>query len=341
MTAPARRRGLTLIELLIAMLITAMTVSTIFMTLHVSIRTFKAGEASMDLYQSARTGVERLSAELRGALSPESFWRRRQLHLNQGAAPRTLTEVMNEGDSEEENETIIFKGSTQNVTLVRVEANRRLNPPYDLRECQYKVDGEKHELVRVSNRSAFADQMAAWRAARFPDEEDAHYSQFLAESQNNVEERREVLTDRVTNLSLQYFDGEQWRETWDSEEILTPEGVNPDEVTYGPGERPVKLGLPAAVEIRLTFEGNKQFYTITDIPGSLLNLIPHKSTGKPVARGGVRYARGRGRRGSGMPGSFLPGMDDTGPGPGKFFDPNARVYRDIPKIPGQETGFGR
>ena len=333
------RRGLTLIELLIAMLITALTVSTIYMTLNVSMRTFKDGEASMDLYQSARTGMEKFAAELRGALSPESFWRRRMLHGGEARKSRTLTEVMNENQQDEQrNETIIFKGSPSTVTLVRVEANRRLDPPYDLRECEYKVDENKHQLVRVSNKSALAEQMAAWRAQRFPDEEDAYYSQFLAEAQSNVQERREVITDRVTRLTLKYFDGETWKDTWDSEQILTPEGVNPDEVTYAPGERPVRLGLPAAVEIHLTFDKDREFYTITDIPGSLLDLIPHKGTGKAIARGGVRYSPERGRRGGGIGGSLLPEMQ---PPPRKYYDPTTHKYRTIPGLPGQETRFGR
>ncbi|MBE7560698.1 prepilin-type N-terminal cleavage/methylation domain-containing protein [bacterium] len=302
------RNGFTLVELLIASFIAALTLSTIFLTLNASIRTFHAGEKSMDLYQSARTGMERLAAEVRLAINPEGFWKRRR-NPGAGASTTTLAELVSRrdlpGEVDLEANTITFKGSRANMSFVQIEADSRLSPSYDLREYEFKVNDD-HQLVKISTRSVLADQMAAWRAMRFPDEEESYYAAFIADAQYGVEPREYVLTDRVTALHLRYWDGEKWRDSWDSEEIITPEGVAAEEIPYAPGERPVRLGLPLAVEIVLTFEGDKSFYTVSDVPASLLNLIPHEKTGKVISRGGGRYLRDRHRRGSGV---VLPSMD--------------------------------
>lgn len=304
------RAGFTLIELLIAGLISAMTISAIFLTLNAAIRAFHAGEMSMDLYQSARLGMERLAAEVRQAISPQSFWKRR-LNPGQGAAVTTLASLLAErrpGDVDLEADTIVFKGSTSTVSFVQIEADLRLDPPYDLREYEFRVN-EDGQLLKSSSRSVLAEQMAAWRAMRFPDEEEAVFPTLLSEAQTGVELRESVLTERVLALRLKYYDGENWRDSWDSEEIITPQNVNPEEIPYGPGERPVKLGLPVAVEIVMTFEGNHAFYTITEVPASLLNLIPHEKTGKAISRGGTRYQRDRKRSGGS---SVLPPMIEPG-----------------------------
>jgi prepilin-type N-terminal cleavage/methylation domain-containing protein len=311
-------RGFTLVELMIAVFITVLTLSTIYLTLTTAIKTQSVAEESMDLYQSARNGIDAFSREIRTAINPESFWKRR-LNRNNTASDSgatTLASLMSAGGGGEgsevdlEGETIIFKGSSTNVSFVVVEADARLTPKYDLREYQYKVDTEKNLLKKVSTRSALKDQMAAWRAMRFPDQEEEYLSQYRNEAQNNVEKREYTVTDNVMGLRLRYFDGEEWRESWDSEEIMVPADINPEEVQLAPDERPIKIGLPAAVEIVMTFTGNRTFYTITDVPGSLLNQIVHeKSATTSLGRGGVRYHNKRGRRGGrGANSSKLPDM---------------------------------
>ncbi len=336
-----RRGGFTLIELMIASFIAALTVSTVFLTLNAAIKTFHAGETSMDLYQSARMGMERMAAEVRGAVNPESFWKRRR-NPAAGAAVTTLAELVSSrqdsGKVDLEADTITFKGSNSNMSFVQIEADSRLDPAYDLREYEYKVNDDG-QLIKVSTRSALADQMAAWRAMRFPDDEETYYTAFMSESQVGVEPREYVITENVESLHLRYFDGETWRDTWDSEEIITPVDVDTEQIPYAPGERPVKLGLPVAVEIVLTFTGHKTFYTVTDVPGSLLNLIPHEKTGKAISRGGGRYLRNKRRFGSDS--IVLPEMDVNQPAP---FDPGTlpgvgRLIRLPQNPPRSETRY--
>lgn len=277
-TVQNRREGFTLLELLVAIFIFTMIVGTIYYTLVAGIEAFQKGEKSMEQYQSIRIGLARMAKELRQAVSPESPWSNLAEDERRGrfepVRRREIEELERQGryDEEEIKENDIkFVGDSRQVTFVVSEVVPGGDPVFDLREVRYSVDSEEKMLIREIVGSIVEKRMWDWRSLRSENETEFRI-QHSAEME--FEPIREEVTPNVADMELRYFDGFEWREQWDSNQIVEEERYDYD-YDYAPEEQtnedwldeePERLGLPHAVEVILTMENGQAVRTVTEVP---------------------------------------------------------------------------
>ncbi|MCA9430279.1 MAG: prepilin-type N-terminal cleavage/methylation domain-containing protein, partial [Candidatus Omnitrophica bacterium] len=65
--------GFTLVEILLAITIFVLIIGSIYASLFAGVNALSAGQESMEIYQTARAGMNRILKDLRKALSPASF----------------------------------------------------------------------------------------------------------------------------------------------------------------------------------------------------------------------------------------------------------------------------
>ncbi len=258
------RRGFTLLELMVGVFIFSLVIGSIYFTLRVGVESFHRGEESMRIYQSVRIGLEQLGRDLRSAVSPESPW------SNLAEDQRKMNNRRNLAlpeDTQPKESDIVFMGDSRQVTFVLQEVIPGSEPLFDLREVRYSVNQEDEILIRQAQKSLVTKRMMDWRSRRFEENETGYRVDYGDSFQ--IEAEPEELIRDVKDVQFQYFDGEDWRDSWDSNELIGRYGGEYDynDPTYlEEGGELIRIGLPHAVNVLLTLSNGDSVRLTTDIP---------------------------------------------------------------------------
>lgn len=258
------RRGFTLLELMVGVLIFSLVIGSIYFTLRVGVESFHRGEESMRIYQSVRIGLERLGRDLRSAVSPESPWSNLSEDQRKQRKRRDL-DLLSERKPKESD--IVFMGDSRQVTFVLQEVIPGAEPLFDLREVRYSVNEENEVLIRRVQKSLVTKRIMDWRARRF-EENETGYRIDYGDSFRIEGEPEELIRD-VKDVQFQYFDGSDWRDSWDSNELVGKHGEDydyNDPAYLDEGGELIRIGLPHAVNVLLTLSNGDSVRLATDIP---------------------------------------------------------------------------
>ncbi len=256
-------QGFTLLEILIAIGIFAAVVGTGYMVLMAGIRSYGVGRDTVDIYQNARAAIRQVEMDLRGAVSPaQSRW-----NIIPEPTPVPTDEELEETvDKEKEEEKIVFKGSAKDVRFVIQELMPDRDPPWDLSEIRYFVNGETGQLIRENMRSVVEWNQVEWRAKRLY-QQDETSDEILSQAGK----RQLIMAQRIKDVAFRYSDGNEWKESWDSQEILNPPDDKETDDTDPNAQQDqdmnlYKRGLPHMVEVTLTLSNDDKVRTITEVP---------------------------------------------------------------------------
>jgi prepilin-type N-terminal cleavage/methylation domain-containing protein len=267
------RQGFTLIELLLAITIFILVIGTIYVSLRAATQALVIGRETMEIYQTSRAGMNRMVVDLRRALAPAAF----------PFDERKKEDQMNDVDEyylEEESDKfqITFRGDSQSVQfVVRQEMETEDGPYMDIREVRYKIGQEKNlvkEIYRSLLEARLAEMHARRMEQRMPQEERGRGRRIVPTTEGLLEKPvTQVLCENVEEVSFKYFDGKDWRETWDSEEVIINEFSRDIDLAELSDEDEEKIGLPRLVKIDLKITGEIHLNTCTDIPAADLNIV--------------------------------------------------------------------
>ena len=269
-----RSGGFTLVELLTALMIFTLVSASIYMVIHASVRAFRHGNRSMEIHQSVRVGTEKFVRDLRRAVSPQSIWNNMP-ETDEEEMDRMIDDASGLDDyyDQEDEVYIFFRGSTSDVSFVVEDLVPEGERRFDLRHVGYTVDEDEQVLVKELRDSVVRWQLNDSRAQLSENETEyraGHPDDFTWDGQSD----RLVISNNIAGMTLAYFDGETWRDNWDSEEVLEqdqdygcPEGED------CPEEEKEKLGLPDAVAISLVLTNGGVVQSITEIPARDLDLL--------------------------------------------------------------------
>ena len=310
-SVPSRRFGLTLIELLLAMTLFTLVIGTIFASLNGSVRVLETGKRTMEVYQNARAGLNRIAVDLRKSLSPASF-----------PYEEEEEEFFEEDfyiESEDRNELqVTFRGSGSSVQFTIRQVRPRNDDEglaMDVVEVEYKVaDGNLvKEIKRSIIQARLNDKTERRRFESLGKRRDP--GRYISDEQRGFLDNpaKQVVAEGVVGVKFSYSDGEEWFDDWDSTDVIVSEysrELDLDELTQDDEEL---LGLPQMVNVKLEVKEKLILETTTQIPGRNLNMIGYRSQESNIAtafinrqgrrdwlRGGRSGGRGGGR------GQFVP-----------------------------------
>ena len=231
-----RRRGFTLIELILAMLITAMLAACLYGTMHSALQARRAARDAIEPTREASITTDLLRQDFDGVLPPT------------GLLAGAFTGTHQPGQSGMDNDTVVFysigkddvtnpaaqttSGSRGGVSLnVRGSGNNANTNPMSegIRKVELLVrtDVNPSVLVRRITRNLLPTTLPP------PDEE--------------------VLCRDVRSFSLRYFDGTTWQTDWDSTTVgdvlplavsITIELNDPNAATGEPSSRRSQRVIP-------------------------------------------------------------------------------------------------
>ena len=300
----SRQVGITLIELLMAMTIFTLVIGTIFVSLTGASRVLETGKRSMEVYQNARAGLNRLVTDLRKSLSPASFPYEEE--------EEEFFEDDYYIDSEDRNELqVIFRGSGSSVVFTI----RQVRPGYDdeglamdVVEVEYKVaDGNLiKEIKRSILQARLKDKSERRRYETRNERRDP--GRYVSDEQRGIFENpaKQVVAEGVEKVAFSYSDGVEWFDEWDSTEVIVSDysrEVDLEELTQDDEEL---LGLPQMVNVKFKVKDGLVLETTTEIPGRNLNMIGYRTRETNIAgaflnrqdrRNWLRGGRTGGRRG--------------------------------------------
>lgn len=262
----------TLLEVLVALFIFTLLGGSIYLVIRSSADAYRRGNATMEVYQSVRVGMDRMLTDLRRAVSPESIWNdmledeEEQLDEFIDRASGLEEQVI------EKQRDIMFQGMVSSVRFVTEDLLPRGERAFDLREVVYRVDSQNALLLKEIRDSIIRRRLNQYRAEQTINESEYRIT-YPEDFEFYGEADRMVIANNVVALTLAYFDGKDWRETWDSEEIL-PEyncaDLPEEECPEGPKE---KYGLPDAVAVTMVLTNGDTLSAITEIPARDLDLL--------------------------------------------------------------------
>lgn len=298
------RNGFTLIELLLAITIFVLVIGTIYASLATASTALVTGREGMELYQTSRAGLNRMVVDLRKSLSPASF------PFDEEKDKQQLPGQEDFFQEDKAQLQVTFKGESNEVNFViRQELQAEGGPTLDIREVRYHMN-DGGNLVKEINRSllvARLKELVARRAEqRMPKEQRTHERNFTNEEKGYLEKPIvQILCEGIHKVKFSYFDGEDWRDSWDSEErVISPfaREIPPEEITDQDME---KIGLPRLVKIDLFMTKSIELATCTDIPASSLNFVGDRSNesdfGSAFRSNRNRYDHGKSRGGKNEP----------------------------------------
>lgn len=285
------RRGFTLLELMVAIMIFSLVITAIYFTLTAGVESFHQGERSMEMYQGARIGLNRFGKDLRRAVSPRSPWSNLAEDERRGRTdpmldPSHYADDEYLGPEPKEND-IRFTGDSKQVSFVVQKVTPGAEPAFDLLEIQYSVDPEKELLLCRTTDSVLLKRMMDWRAFHTFNETEFRLSHA---GRSTFEERQEEIAGNIADLELEYFDGKEWRDWWDSNEIIVKESYEDtwrdsgQEEQVLQDEEPERLGLPFAVRVALTLSNRQQVELITEIPAKDADRLYRERDLRPGGR---------------------------------------------------------
>jgi hypothetical protein len=277
----------TLVELLLAMTIFTIVIVSVTAALVTASRALTTGEENLELYQTARAGLNRMVKDLRKSLSPLSI-----PYEERVPDEEIVDDPYARDNSEEEDEgylQIVFRGDPNQVEFaIRQETTDEDGPSLDIREVRYSLGDEgvvKKEIFRSLLIARLEDALERRMAERLG--EGAFFPQ--NKSQGYLEDPKALeVCEGVTELRFEYYDGVEWFETWDSENWLVKDYATDwdDELLT---EEDVELsGLPQLMRIEMALKNGTVLRTVTDIPASELNVL--RPRGEREAFGGALNA---------------------------------------------------
>ncbi len=314
-----RARGFTLLELILGMTLMAIVMGSVFAAVKVGVDAYDRGQKSMQQYQSARIGLRKVMEELQFSLSQASFWQPGDQF--RAMSPEVLM-AMESSNLVRENDPgkIRFLGSAQNVLFVRKVYQLNQNPPFDLQECRIAVDAENEVLYVEVIRSLLIVKQASWHFSKVFNTNLAGFvstyggqnirfrkpgpmeapplAQFIGDA--GFIGRRYVLANGVSGLRFRFTDGDGWKTSWNSEEVITTFRVDPNSPNFNAGRDLTfnEKGPPLVAEITLEMSNGD---TVT---GSV-----------EIGSGNMRGQKGAMavERGSPLPGMRPPGQNPANP----------------------------
>jgi hypothetical protein len=310
------RRGapaFTLVEVLLAVFILTLVVTSVYFTLYSAMEAFHAGVKMKDQYQEMRAGLSNMLSDLRQSASANQFWK--DYYQPEPLLDEEGNALPDDRERNEERGKIKFVGDAGSVSFVRKEMVPLREQPYDLIEVKYSLDRERRALQRTRTRSVLAEQMVIWRENYLSLLLETDFRDMLPDPQ--YDEHSEDVLRNVTGLRFAYFDGEEWVDSWDSTDPLFPPEEEYDPDTGNPTPTPdpnmIEKGLPAAVEVKVDFvvdtrssrrtRGDQELFTRslitrTYLPHSNLNMAetPFERKGQSQSKEGSRRERRSQRR---------------------------------------------
>ncbi|MCG3196680.1 MAG: prepilin-type N-terminal cleavage/methylation domain-containing protein [Candidatus Omnitrophica bacterium] len=270
-TRPAS--GFTLIELLLAITIFILVIGTIYASLAGATQALLLGKENMERFQLSRAGMNRLITDLRKSLSPASLpFREEEKEGFEGELG-----FVEEEDDDSELQVTFVGDSNQVQFVLRQELSSDKGPSLDIREVRYRVDDEG-KLIKEIFRSlliARLEELVFRRQQQRLPEGERTRDRFFTDAERGIFENpiTQVVCENVKQVQFRYFDGQEWRDSWDSEEVVINEYARdlPEEELTEEDEE--KIGLPRLVQVELILVGEVRFDTITDIPAADLNAV--------------------------------------------------------------------
>ncbi len=279
------KRGFTLIELILGMTILTIIMGSIFMTMKVGMDAYRQGRHTMEVYQSGRIGLQKISQELQLALSSYSFSQLRDTY-SQLTFEELMTQFKGIPVQEEDPGAIRFIGSANSITYVRKVYHLDQYPPFDLEECAIFV--ENNRLTLSVLRSLLEIKRATWffqhifkvnlngvvipeMGGRMRFREMGEFGEPpLQEWLGDVgfRDHRYTIAEGIQKIDFRFSDDGRWQSSWDSQELETTNRISPQSPNYIQNNdmKISEKGPPKIVEITLTLENNEILSTATDIP---------------------------------------------------------------------------
>lgn len=297
------QRGFTLIELIMGMTLLALVMGSVFTTLQAGIKAYKDGRRTMELYQSGRIGLQKISEELRLALSPYSFWQPRDT-IKQLTMEELMTTLSGIPIQEEDPGAIRFMGGSNWVTYVRKKYHLDRYPPFDLKEC--KIHVENGRLLITVMRSILQIKQATWyyqylfkvNLSGVVIPEMGGRVRFRLQGEMGEPPLQEwlmqmgdvgainydyVVAEGIEGLAFRFADEGNWTTSWDSQELVTTHRISPQSPNYKPGDTEIaEKGPPLVVEIALTIRNGDTLYTSTDVPAGNMRASLFGPGGQPA-----------------------------------------------------------
>ena len=282
-----RERAFTLLELLLGMGILALVITSVYSALRVGMESYRLGQYKMELYQSGRMALRRVTEELRFALSPFSFW-----HPSDVVVPQTYEDMLASFGGmviqEEDPGAIRFMGEVKSVLFVRKIYQLNRYPPFDLQECRIRVDSDSKQLRLEVVRSLLAVKQATWyyqylfkvnlagrvipfqggrvRFRQIGSPDDPPLMNFIGDY--GVTNKVYLLAEGITDINFRYTDGQGWNSQWDSQTLITDYRISPQSANFNQirDTRMREKGPPLVVEVQMKLENGDTLTTSTDVP---------------------------------------------------------------------------
>jgi prepilin-type N-terminal cleavage/methylation domain-containing protein len=232
----SKRPGFTLLELLVAMAITAALASVLFMNLNVAFNAQKSATASLDVSRTAALAMELLSDDLQNTLQPATT-----TGTTTGATGTSGTTGTTGTAATAANLALIgnFEGTST--------SDDRGNPQSDLifyttsyAAQQIDANGEvKYVELAVEKRPDGENVLVRRVSANLLDPNSVSASQGSL-TQQGLTTDTETICRNCAGFSLRYYTGSDWQDTWDStvEDNTVPAAVEVTLRLLRPGDDP-------------------------------------------------------------------------------------------------------
>jgi len=266
--------GFTLLEILLAITIFTLVIGSIYASLFAAVNALYAGQASMEVYQTARAGMNRVLKDLRKALSPASFpYEEEEIELS----PEDF-DLYGYPEEEEEELQIVFRGgSDQFECALRQEFTTEDGPSMDIRQIRYRMGSEEDQtdtVVKEIFRSILVARLEDTLRRRHEELHgpDSFFSPNVTDGYLE-EPIIQTVCDGVSEIEFAYYNGLDWQSTWDSEEIVINDYSQDLDEEMLSEEDEEKVGLPQLVKVKMTLKTGIVLEAATDIPGAELNIL--------------------------------------------------------------------
>lgn len=295
MKTKSANKAFTLIELILALTIFGLVITSVLGTLQAGLQCFKQGKVTLELYQNARISLRKMSEEFRFALASDAFWRPadryrympRDMMMNQMPIDSGGGMVVEEEDPG----AIRFLGETNTILYVRKVYHLDSYPPFDLEECRISLDAGNKQIVSETIRSLLAIKQATWfyqytfkldlagqvipggpngrtRLRILPPGAPMLFD-FLAQLGNyGMIGKKVVLAEGIEDMKFRFSDGKAWKGNWDSQQIIQQPRISQNSPNFDPSRdmKMTEMGPPSIVEITIKLSNGDTLATATDIP---------------------------------------------------------------------------
>lgn len=276
------RRGFTLIEVMLALGLSAMVLGLLSMAIHVQLRATELGRKGVEEAQLARTILHRIAQDLRGMIRYEPVDMTKLVNTASSSSTTTTGGVGGAGGAGTAGSTSSTNSSSESEsdssstlipilvgTLTRLEVDVSLVPGTEqFQQLSASVDGSgttdrpsdaRTVAYFMANESTgIVDLNAGGRNGLVRRDLDRSVTRWASEQGqlDQFEQDLEPLAPEVTAIEFRYYDGSEWQESWDSQE---------------------QESLPLAVEITLLVARKQQRAT-----GLFASIAPWSPSGEEV-----------------------------------------------------------